>query len=326
MIYFIVAIFACLTTYFILKPKLQRVQKYNLEIEQLNYKLLEEKDQLQKDCDLLSWDKEHIQADILLLKSQRDDAQNNLDLLKNQAQQSADIFYEQSMALAESRLDTDLGLAKEQFNVAQVKMAEEYQQALEDCLNNFQESINNKQVELSEVTAELADLKAKFDAAVEQAKRQAEIDQNQDFYRLQLSHLDIEEIEKIRSIIPYLRDAEPVNKVIWKVYYEKPYTDLVGRVIGPGTHTGIYKITNVANQMSYVGQATNLSDRWRQHIKRGVGADAPTRNKLYPAMQEIGPENFTFEVLEECDRNMLDAREDYWQEFYHCKDYGYSIK
>jgi hypothetical protein len=29
-----------------------------------------------------------------------------------------------------------------------------------------------------------------------------------------------------------LRDTAPLNKVIWKVYYEKPYTDLVGRVVG----------------------------------------------------------------------------------------------
>ena len=48
-------------------------------------------------------------------------------------------------------------------------------------------------------------------------------------------------------MIPRLRNAEPLNKVIWKMYYEKPYTDLVGRVVGTGNHTGIYKITNIEN-------------------------------------------------------------------------------
>lgn len=79
------------------------------------------------------------------------------------------------------------------------------------------------------------------------------MESNLDFYRLQLSNVDIEEIKKIRSIIPYLRNAEPVNKVIWKVYYERAYTDLIGRVIGTGTHSGIYKITNIQNQKCYVG-------------------------------------------------------------------------
>ena len=76
----------------------------------------------------------------------------------------------------------------------------------------------------------------------------------------------------------------------------------------------------------YVGQAANIADRWKQHIKRGVGAEAPTRNKLYPAMLAVGPESFTFEIIEECDRSLLDAREDYWQDYFHAKDFGYSIK
>lgn len=78
--------------------------------------------------------------------------------------------------------------------------------------------------------------------------------------------------------------------------------------------------------MCYIGQSVNISERWRQHIKRGVGAEAPTRNKLYPAMLEKGVENFTFEIIEECSRADLDEREQFWQNFYHAKDYGYSIK
>jgi group I intron endonuclease len=78
--------------------------------------------------------------------------------------------------------------------------------------------------------------------------------------------------------------------------------------------------------MCYVGQAVNLADRWKQHIKRGLGAETPTKNKLYPAMIAIGVENFSFEVIEECPRDALEAREDYWQEYFHAKDFGYSIK
>lgn len=50
-------------------------------------------------------------------------------------------------------------------------------------------------------------------------------------------------------------------------------------------HTGIYKITNIENKMCYVGQAANIADRWKTHIKRGIGAEAPINNKLYPAMK-----------------------------------------
>ena len=88
----------------------------------------------------------------------------------------------------------------------------------------------------------------------------------------------------------------------------------------------IYKITNTENGMCYVGQAVNIAERWRQHIKRGLGAEAPTRNKLYPAMAQFGVENFTFEIIEKCEPALLNQREDSWQEYFHAKDFGYSIK
>ena len=78
--------------------------------------------------------------------------------------------------------------------------------------------------------------------------------------------------------------------------------------------------------MCYVGQAVSISERWRQHIKRGLGAETPTNNKLYPAMQKFGVENFSFEMIEECERSKLNEREDYWQEFFKAKEFGYSIK
>jgi ribosomal protein L19E len=45
-----------------------------------------------------------------------------------------------------------------------------------------------------------------------------------------LSETDIEEVRKLREVASTLRDQDAVNKVIWKVYYEKPCSDLVGRV------------------------------------------------------------------------------------------------
>jgi hypothetical protein len=43
-------------------------------------------------------------------------------------------------------------------------------------------------------------------------------------------------------------------------------------------------------------------------------------------MKKFGPENFTFEIIEQCSRAKLNEREDYWQEFYKAKEFGYSIK
>jgi hypothetical protein len=138
----------------------------------------------------------------------------------------------------------------------------------------------------------------------------------------------LNDIRRLEEIVPSISPeaGEAIAKVIWKVYYEKPYTDLVGRVIGSGRHTGIYQITNINTQMCYIGQAVDIADRWRQHIKRALNAEPRTQNKLYPAMYKEGIENFTFEIIEECEQSKLNEREDYWQDFYKAKEYGYSIK
>ena len=85
-----------------------------------------------------------------------------------------------------------------------------------------------------------------------------------------------------------------------------------------------YKITNLKNQKVYIGQAANLADRWKDHIKAGLGIDTPS-NMLYTAMIKDGVENFTFEVLEECERSALNDRETYYIEFYRSQEHGYNM-
>lgn len=212
-----------------------------------------------------------------------------------------------------------------------LKNMEEEQQAIlletqKEFAEQFVASNQQKLAAARQLTEQVIQLKSTIASAVEIAKHKLEEETAQDFYRLQLSEESINDISVLRSVESLLSNPEAINKVIWKMYYEKPYTDLIGRVGLTSTVCGIYKITNIDNQMTYVGQAVNIADRWKQHIKRGVGADAPTQNKLYPAMKKFGPENFTFEIIEKCPRNKLNEREDYWQDFYKAKEFGYSIK
>ena len=68
----------------------------------------------------------------------------------------------------------------------------------------------------------------------------------------------------------------------------------------------------------------DLSTRWKDHIKAGLGIDTPS-NILYKAMAADGVENFSFEVLEECDRSELNNRETYWIDFYNTTIFGYNM-
>lgn len=226
----------------------------------------------------------------------------------------------------EQNLDEQLLQLGQAFQSEEAAAKEEYLKVIQSYQNDAKEKMNALDKEIQDKTSLLDTLKHKVDAATEVAKREEEKRTAVDFYRLQLSAIDVEEVKKLREIVSTLRDQDAINKVIWKVYYEKPTTDLIGRVIGSKVKTGIYKITNIQNQMTYVGQSVNIAERWKQHIKRGLGAETPTRNKLYPAMAATGLENFIFELIEECDKSLLDEREKYWQNYFNSLTYGYSMR
>ena len=266
------------------------------------------------------------QAEYETLSARREEVKNSLEDLQQQADSAAQKFYDAAMEIAQASFDQEIEHMSEDLDKERKAVKQLYLDTTQDCVSTFQQAIDSKQKELTELKAILEKEKENVDVAVEAAKRRQEMANKQDFYRLVLSDADLIEIQRLREIVPYLRDKTALNKVIYKVYYERPLTDMIGRVVGTGTHTGIYKITNINTSQCYIGQAVDIANRWRQHVKRGVGAEDWTRNKLYPVMYALGVEHFTFEIIEECDRSQLNEREDYWQAFFHAKDFGYSIK
>lgn len=70
----------------------------------------------------------------------------------------------------------------------------------------------------------------------------------------------------------------------------------------------IYKITNKLCGKSYVGQTT-------RNIKLRVGEHKCKRSLIGAALNQLGEENFLFEIVEYCSSQCeLDEREAYWTE------------
>ena len=298
--------------YFYLNPKVKATQVLDEQTKRENEQIRTESIQLKSEYSAL--------IDKTLAQEQ------HIKEIQKQAEDSANTIYEKSFELANERMSAAAEKMSAEYEEARQKAEQEYIELMACQSATLVKELSATNTAIKNAELQLAGLAAKVSAAVAAAKRQEEMETAQDFYRLNLPDIDIEEIVKLREVTALLRDSEPLNKVIWKVYYEKPYTDLIGRVVGTGVHTGIYKITNIKSQKCYVGQAADIASRWKQHIKRGIGAEAPTRNKLYPAMLEHGVENFTFEIVEECSRAQLNEREDYWQDYFGAKEFGYSIK
>lgn len=263
------------------------------------------------------------------LKAQYDEKlEEYTQIIKNTEQQfataeeNAKAYYQKMMDASEK----DYFECCNELERAYINLAQEQVKHFLEQQKNQQNKTEELNIAIQKEKSLLDELRDKTAAAVEANKRAAEMQDKENFYKLVLTQEDLDEISELRKILNHFRNPEPVNKVIWKAYYEKPYSDLIGRVVGTGIHCGIYKITNLQNGMCYVGQSTNISERWKQHIKRGLGADTPTRNKLYPIMSAVGVENFSFEIIEECEKDKLNEREDFWQEFFKAKEFGYSIK
>lgn len=218
----------------------------------------------------------------------------------------------------------------EDFDKSVDKAKELSKMQLKQLSENFDSSYNNLIDtycgRIEQIEEQLDDLKEKRNAALQQAIKEYEEENKKAFYMLQISDEDLNDIKLLREIENKISKKEVIGKIIYKTYIEKYYTDLVGRVLNKEDFSGIYKITNQLNQMCYIGQAASIKKRWLQHIKRAVGAEPLINNKLYPAMQKYGIENFSFEVVDRCDKDKLNEREKYWQKFYDAKTFGYSIK
>lgn len=88
---------------------------------------------------------------------------------------------------------------------------------------------------------------------------------------------------------------------------------------------GIYKITNLITNMSYIGQSTNIQKRWNDEKRRAFIKDDNSYNyPLSKAFRKYGIENFTFEVLEECSQEQLNEKEKYWINQYNTFYNGYN--
>lgn len=175
---------------------------------------------------------------------------------------------------------------------------------------------------LHQVQSELEEERTRRAAINEEIRRRRQVEEQQDFYRIQFSDEDKNDVEILRSVAPRLRHPEAINKVIWTAYYQKPLAELRKRLLTSGDISGVYKITRLKTNEIYIGQTTSIDKRWQEHVKSALGVGTLASSQLHRVMKSDGPENFTFEILEETPKDKLRERESYYIDFYDSKNYG----
>ena len=224
---------------------------------------------------------------------------------------------EQTYSLQQQELERQYEYYKKEFRQAY----ETYVDVMESEYDAQEAKFDN---EVRVLTENLDNLKQTYAAVREAQIREEEMATKADFYCLHLSAADQTTISLIEDLKIRLPDPRVLCMLIWSTYYQKQMTSLCNNILGTSPVCGIYKITNKKNGLCYIGQAVDIATRWKAHAKCGLGIDTPAQNKLYRAMQKDGLINFTFELLEACDRTQLNEKEKFYINLYQACDYGYN--
>lgn len=90
---------------------------------------------------------------------------------------------------------------------------------------------------------------------------------------------------------------------------------------------GIYKITNKVNGKIYIGQSIDILKRWYDHkYKSFYENDVSYNSPIHSAIRKYGVQNFIFEIIEECNENVLDELEiKYIQQYNSLVPNGYNV-
>lgn len=304
-----------------IKRKLKNKIEENLEKDyikkenELNEKIKRKEDEVNNSLELTTKILEQEEEKRNLIISQESEIINkeleNYRIKKNNEIETEFIFLNQN-------LQKEYDKAKENF--------QNYLEETKIVLEKYNEQINkdkeNKANELTIIMKELEDYKKRRDVVNENIRREKEIREKENFYKINISNNDIEDIQLLKTVEPNLKNKEALNKLIYEVFIKKPTTEMIKRVLDGGSPSGIYKITFIPTGEAYIGKSSNINKRWIEHIKSAYGLGTIAHSSFHTRMAKEGVWNFTFELLEKIEKERLGEREKYWIEFYQTKEFG----
>lgn len=299
----------------IVKPEKNKVEKKQQEelhrlVKETTERLRKEQETLQKqkaDCEI------NIQKQLAEQERLHKQYEEEKEKLKNNYSQYIIDLQNKTKEKLEN-----IQQAKEQYFST---LEKEYEIAEEEYDKKIS-LLKNQEIEINE---KILTLKNQFSAGVEAQLREREKEEKINFYKLCVSKDDLKEIEILDNTKKLLKQPVILNKLIWSTYFQKQANELCNRVVGTQTICGIYKITNLNTKQIYIGQSIDISARFKQHIKGGLGINASTTNKLYTAMQQYGVWNFSFEVVESCSKEKLNEKEKFWINMFQSDKFGYNL-
>lgn len=231
------------------------------------------------------------------------------------------------LASEQGRLAAELERKKELSEIEFEQEREKRQRYLDAHFARVKEleeiAYNKKKEELSakiaQLQSQLDDFKSRQESVNEAILRQKELKEKEDFYSIQVSENDQEDIKVLQSMDLKLHNRDVIPKLIWELYIRRPCQEMIKRVTGGRKIGGIYKITYKETGEAYIGKTTDFATRWQNHCKTAIGLEGAARATLHNRLGQDGLWNYTFEILEEVDKDNLSSREAFYIDLYGTK-------
>ena len=227
----------------------------------------------------------------------------------------------------EGRLNAELQRKKEFEEIKFEQEKEKRQEAINLYFNRlnvqaetiYKQKKEELQTEIALLQSQFNDFKIRQDSINEAILREKELKEKEDFYSIQISKNDQEDIELLQSMDLKLHNRNVIPKLIWELFIRRPCQEMIKRVTGGRKISGIYKITNKETGEAYIGKTTDISTRWQNHCKTTIGLEGAARATLHNRLAQDGLWNYTFEIIEEVDKENLSSREAFYIDLYGTK-------
>lgn len=197
------------------------------------------------------------------------------------------------------------------------------QDKIQQIADEFTEFIVRQDTLKQKYAAEVDELKEELDTFAQKREainaailRERELEEREDFFRIVVPPEDQEDIEVFETIAPRLRNKEALNKLIFNVYIQRPLDEMIKRVTGGRDISGIYKITYIKTGEAYIGKTTSIKKRWGEHVKSSLGIGTIAHSSFHNRLKKDGIWNYTFEILEEVEKDRLTEREKFYIKLY----------
>ena len=287
------------------------IKEYNATIQELNIYQQNLRNEIERNKKV----SKNLNQQIKALQDEYETRNINLDEHFNQLTETRQAALEREFQRRKQDKERALDILSENYS-NQIDQLSKKSHALQEQYSVFCEKIETQ----------IKNQQARFDAILSPLQQYEKQQQDKLFYTVQIPEEFRADIEYLLvNIAPQLKHPDIINKLIWSEYV-RPYLDAACKRIGINNEPGIYKITNINDNKSYIGKSTDIKKRIAEHFKAAIGISTIAWQAVHDAMLAQGLWNWTIEPIIYCDKDKLSEMEKFYIDFFKTQEYGFNRK